>query len=82
MRGPRCAGPRAGSFPAAAGTIAGPGCEVGRAGARHPVLYAAALVRMAITGPALQRRTCDSACPRGIASRRRAPAWSLRCGAR
>lgn len=56
--------------------LRGPGMrarERGRAGARHPVLYAAAVVRMAITGPALQRRTCVRYLPRGIASRQRAP---------
>jgi hypothetical protein len=35
----------------------------GRAGARHPVLYAAAVVRMAITGPAPRRRACDKRLP-------------------
>jgi hypothetical protein len=49
------------------------GWKPGRAGARHPVLYAAAVVRMMITGPALRRRTCDKHFPRGIASRQRAP---------
>jgi hypothetical protein len=43
----------------------------GRAGARHLVLYAAAVVEMAVTGPAPPRRACDTRLPRGIASRPR-----------